>query len=170
MCCSQLTTNIIAVYLPWLLPSLVFCLCSLLILGRDRQCRVLPDPVISEHIWNGDIRQRVYVVTSLTEWPQYLSHCCETRKVLMGIVCQTALHRCPEESKRSTVAFVLHCIWLHYNLQVLQLLCPPPCSWHSFTLLQSAFTVSSPTPHHSHFAVQMQVHMIARTLAILWKR
>lgn len=42
-----------------------------------------------------------------------------------------------------------------------------PRSWHASTLLQSVFTVSSPTPHHSHFAVQMQVHMTARTLANL---
>lgn len=57
-------------------------------------------------------------------------------------------------------------VWLHYILQVLQLL----CSWRASTLPQSVFTVSSPAPHHSHFAVQMQVHMIARTLANLWKK
>lgn len=147
--------------------------------------------VIPELIWHFDVSHddkcRLSAIdckNTCTAWckPEQLPRnkqfchdaCCAQRQ--MKMLCQTSrLHLYLRRNNRLThrlwtaqseQCFCQSCsIWLLCALQVLQSLCPPPVALHASTLLQS---VSSPTPHRSRFAVQMQ--QSARTLANLWKR
>ena len=68
-----------------------------------------------------------------------------------------------------TVSITRQLYWVALYFTGVAVTVSPRCSWRAAsTLPQPAFTASSPTPHH--FADQMQVHMMARTLANLWKR
>lgn len=180
-------SEIIAVYFPRLLSHFVsFSVCAVYWFWRDRQHCIPAHPVLCGHHWTADKMTCLGCLLSIWKNPpkKNPSHChaCQcsssaAMKLVMFNICCDCVgneffifvwggkitnpleHARQRLSYRYSVDFDI--------LKVMQLLCPTPSRWHASTLPQPVFTVSSPTPQH--FAVQMQVHMIARTLANLWK-
>lgn len=176
--CSLLTSEIIAVYLSVAVAMSV--LWSLLILeepGRATSwlimfflngCDMLTTAMITSLGW---VYNTCMLWCNLIQQPWHKPCCCKACNAQYFLMPCQRIHLCLRGVKNQTELLQQGLLQspcqysVHFTVQVLHIV-SNSCGWRSSTHPQSAFTVSSPTPHH--FAVWMQVHMTAR--ANLWKR